>query len=801
MGQPHPIRLPHTLPTVSETTHEFLNALNPVQREAAAHIQGPILILAGAGSGKTRCLTFRVAHLIRQGVPGHKILAVTFTNKAANEMRERIHSLSGAAAQSCWIGTFHAICARILRQDGEAIGLPRDFVVFDDGDQLTIVKEAMAELHLDTETYKPRQVLSEISHAKEELLGPQEFAARAHGAFEKAVARVYPNYQKRLWANHAVDFDDLLLETVRLFQTRPEVLDYYQSRFQHVLVDEYQDINRVQYEFVRLLAAKHRNLCVVGDDDQSIYSWRGADVQFILAFEKDYPEAKVLKLEQNYRSTQLILDAAHNVVRHNRGRREKKLWTENPEGEPLVLFSAEDELDEARFVAQTVEDLTDGKKVKYGDFACLYRTNAQSRVLEDVFKRRRIPYRIVGGVRFYDRKEIKDLIAYLRLIHNPNDTISLKRVINAPARSIGDKSMERLEKFAAEQEIPLLDAMRRCKEIEGLTPRARAALLEFTRIIDFLAGYKDHLNVTGLLQELLDKTNYRRVLTEEKTPENQERVANIDEMVNVTREFDEQIAGGLSLFLEQMALVSDVDTLKAGLDSVVMMTLHAAKGLEFPYVFLCGMEEDVFPHLRAKENDSEMQEERRLCYVGITRAQKKLHLTHARRRAIFGQTRYQRPSRFLREIPEECYHALYRPVEERGRYEEVDNSDFSRGGRTFGTRPGGTAGRSPDSGFSRPIGSGTPPRRPVGAPGNPPQRPAAPPASRPPVTASNRPSVQLPRKDKGAFQPGDRVRHAQFGDGIVTKSQGGGDDEQVNVIFPGHGEKKLIVGYAKLTKL
>ena len=744
---------------------------------------GPLLILAGAGSGKTRVLTYRIAHLIERGVPAYKILAVTFTNKAATEMRERVQKLMGAAAQGCWLGTFHAVCARILRQDGEAIGLPRDFVVFDDSDQLALMRESMAELSIDSETYKPRQMLSAISHAKEELQGPDEFARVAQGSEEKTVARIYPVYQKKLWANHAVDFDDLLLETVRLLQDRPEVREYYQSRFQHLLVDEYQDINRIQYELVKLLAAGHRNLCVVGDDDQSVYGWRGADVRFILAFERDYPEAKVLKLEQNYRSSQMILDAAYSVVRHNRGRRDKRLWTENAEGEPLILYSAEDEMEEARFIAQTVEQMVETTDARYGDCACLYRTNAQSRMLEDVFRRRRLPYRLVGSLRFYDRKEIKDLLSYLRLLHNPADSLAVKRVVNAPPRGVGEKSMERLDQFAREREISLYAAMQRAAQVEGLTARARAAVTEFTRVVDFVAGYKDNLNVTGLLQEIIDKSGYRRALQEDKSAENMERIANVDELANVTREFDEQVGGGLTGFLEQMALMSDVDTMKAGADSVVLMTLHAAKGLEFPYVFLCGMEEDIFPHVRAKDDESQMQEERRLCYVGITRARKKLHLTHARRRTVFGQTRYQRPSRFIREIPEECYHDLCKPVEERGRYDHVDDTDFSSGGRVIGAR--GAVPTSPAPGGSaRPIGG---PARPVGG-------------------GFGRAEAQrLLEKHRptggGAYKPGDRVRHAHFGDGIVTRSSGTGDDEQVTVIFPGHGEKKLIAGYAKLQKL
>ena len=756
----------------------LLDALNPVQREAAAHEGGPLLILAGAGSGKTRALTYRVAQLIARGVPAHKILAVTFTNKAATEMRERIERLVGAGSKGCWIGTFHATCARILRTDGEAIGLPRDFVVFDDTDQLTVIKEVSTELKLNPDVFKPRALLSAISRAKEELLGPAEYAGQAHTSEERTVARVYPLYQKKLYNNHAVDFDDLLLDTVRLLQDHTEIREYYQNRFQHVLVDEYQDINRVQYELVRLLAAAHRNLCVVGDDDQSVYSWRGADVRFILAFEEDYPEAKVLKLEQNYRSSQVILDAAYHVVSQNRGRRDKRLWTENAQGEPLILFHADDEMDEARFVAQTVEGLVDGTRVNYGDFACLYRTNAQSRMLEDVFRRRRLPYRIVGSVRFYDRKEVRDLIAYLRLVQNPADSLSLKRVINAPPRSIGDKSMERLEGFAAAHDLALFEALRRAPEVEGLTPRARTSVTEFTRIIEWIRGQKKAFSVTDILKHVVDKTGYQRALEEEKTAENAERVANIGEMVNVTLEFDEQVGGGLVPFLEQMALMSDVDTLKAGADSVVLMTLHAAKGLEFQHVFLCGMEEEIFPHVRSLEKTSEMEEERRLCYVGITRARTRLFLTHARRRMVFGQTRYQRPSRFIREIPQECYDEMCRPTEERGRYQQVDDTDFASGGRVIGGRP-------------RSDYAPAPAWRP----------PSAGPA--PDARAEAQKIVDRYRRaqEKGAFEPGNRVRHAQFGDGIVTRSTGSGDDEEVTVIFPRHGEKKLIAGYAKLEKL
>lgn len=737
--------------------------LNPVQREAVLHEGGPLLVLAGAGSGKTRVLTHRVAVLLARGVPPHALLAVTFTNKAATEMRERIHALVGPRARGCWIGTFHAMCARILRQDGEAVGLPRDFAVFDDGDQLALVREVQADLQIDGEAYPPRQLLSAISRAKEELLTPAQFERTAEGAIERTVARVYHRYQQRLLAQHAADFDDLIFCTVRLLREHDPIRGYYQDRFRHVLVDEYQDINRCQYELVRLLTGQHRNLCVVGDDDQSVYGWRGANVEFILAFEDDYSDARILKLEQNYRSTQLILDAAYHVVRRNRGRREKRLWTEKPGGHAIVRYDGEDEVDEARWVAQVVDDAVGtedgGRPVRYGDFACLYRTNAQSRVLEDAFKRRRIPYRIVGGVRFYDRREVRDLIAYLRLAQNPADGLALKRALSFPARGVGEKSLERLGAFAASAGITLFEAICRAGEVEGLTTRARNALSEFARAVAWVRSRREELPVTSLLRELLERSGYRRALTEEKTAENEERLANVEEFVNVAREFDEQLGAGLAVFLEQLALISDVDTMKAGEDCVVLMTLHAAKGLEFPRVFICGLEEDVFPHSRAQQSEAELQEERRLCYVGITRARQRLYLTRARRRSVWGQTRYQRASRFLAEIPAECYEQppSLAPSGSTRRYQEVDGDTFVS-------------------------------RRPAPGPDAPGSR----------LAAAREAARPLPL---GTFRPGDRVRHAHFGEGIVTRSDGSGDDEQVTAVFPRYGQKKLIAGYARLEKL
>ena len=754
-----------------KTAADLLDELNPVQREAAAHVNGPMLILAGAGSGKTRVLTYRVAHLIQQGVAPHRILAVTFTNKAANEMKERIQRLCGESAQGCWLGTFHAICARILRQDAENLELSPNFVVFDDSDQLQIIRECLSELNIDQETFKPRAVLSLISRAKEELLTPQEYGKHAHGYTERTVARVYPLYQQKLRQNQALDFDDLICMTVRLLESDEEARQHWQKRFSHVLIDEYQDINYSQYMLVKLLAEKHRNLCVVGDDDQSVYGWRGADVRFILAFEDDYAEAKVLKLEQNYRSTQKILDAAFHVVKQNRGRRDKRLWTDNAAGDGLRYYHADDELDEARYVADAVEEAVGLGECEYGDFAVLYRTNAQSRVLEDVFRRRRVPYRIVGSVRFYDRKEVKDLIGYLRLISNPADSLSLRRVLNAPPRGIGAKSIERLEGHAARNTVSLFDALADAEMVESLTPRARAAIRQFVEMIQRMAAKPPETPVTEMVHLLIDESGYLKDLKEEKTLEAQARVENVQEMVNVTREYDENVGLGLRGFLEQMALMSDVDTYKEEADAITMMTVHAAKGLEFRHVFLVGMEEEIFPHGRSLTDQAQLEEERRLCYVGITRARQQLALTHSRRRTVFGQIRVQNPSRFLREIPEELFHDGHSPHAPY-RYREADSTVFGRrsdeGGRTYGAQK-----------IVRPQESGSSLRQ-----------------------VNVQELVDRHRRGaQGAFKPGDRVRHAAFGNGIVTKSTGTGADEQVSVVFPGVGEKKLIAGYAKLEKL
>jgi DNA helicase-2/ATP-dependent DNA helicase PcrA len=741
---------------------QLLDSLNPVQRQAVLHAGGPLLILAGAGSGKTRVLTHRVAHLLEQGVPGGRILAVTFTNKAANEMKERIRRLTGHRAFDIWIGTFHATCARLLRNDGAAIGLDPNFVVFDDGDQVALVKQCLAELDISDEEYKPRVVLSAISRAKEQLLDPDAYHRANAGAFEEVVGRVYRLYQQKLTASRALDFDDLIALSVRLLREDPAARDYYQEKFLHVLVDEYQDINLAQYELIRLLTAKHRNVCLVGDDDQSVYAFRGADVRFILEFEHDFPDATLIKLEQNYRSTQTILDAAHHVVRRNPGRRDKRLWTENPDGDLIDVYEAVSEQDEADYVATWIDRAVKERGLSYNDYAILYRTNAQSRVFEEMLLRRRIPYRLVGGPRFYERREVKDLLAYLRLILNPFDAVSLRRVINSPARGIGTVSLQRLEGFASDEQISLFEAAERAAEVAGLTARVRTGAAGFAQTIRVLQQYQAGLTLTAIVQELIDRTGYIRELQNEKTIEAQSRIENLEEFTTVTREFDQSAEEPtLRAFLEHVALMSDVDSYQEDADAVTLMTLHAAKGLEFPCVFLAGLEEGIFPHSRSLYDVKALEEERRLCYVGITRARRELALTYASRRTLWGSVQSNPPSRFLTEIPEELFR----------------NGPPARvGARSAQERRGTTDDFSEVSPRQAPVS---------------------------PVRDLNVQALvdQLKSRQAGRFRPGDRVRHATFGEGIVVKSTGAGDKEEVSVLFQGQGQKKLLASMAQLDKL
>ncbi|MCS6949416.1 MAG: UvrD-helicase domain-containing protein [bacterium] len=629
-------------------------ALDEAQREAVTYGDGPLLIFAGAGSGKTRVLTMRIAHLISaRGVSPRRILAVTFTNKAANEMRERLEQLVGSAqVRQMWVGTFHAICARILRESGQPLGIPPDFVVFDEDDQLSVVREVLKALDIDEKRFAPRSILTFISRAKEKLTPPHLYVPTDY--FTQIVGRVYPRYQQRLEACHALDFDDLLMRTVELFDQHPDVLERYQRRFLHVLVDEFQDVNRAQYRIVQHLSGLHRNLCVVGDDDQSIYSWRGADVQIILSFQRDFPDAHVVKLEQNYRSTQPILDAAFHVVSKNVHRAPKRLWSQRREGLPVTVTEVAHEREEALVIAQHIALCVQQGGRRYGDFVVLYRTNAQSRLFEEVFLNYRIPYQIVGGVRFYQRKEIKDVLAYLRVIHSPNDDVSLLRIINVPPRGIGLQTVETIRQLALREGISLWAAVEHPQLSSLLTARAYSAVAQFRDLIRELRDLRERSSVTELLQEVLKRTDYLQRLGDLRDPEVQSRVENVRELLTATQQFDASPDGerGLAGFLESVALVADVDSLEEGSDRVTLMTVHAAKGLEFPIVFLVGMEEGLFPHIRSIQEDPNVEEERRLCYVALTRAKERVHITHARLRSVFGSTSGMLESRFLYDIPE-----------------------------------------------------------------------------------------------------------------------------------------------------
>jgi len=743
------------LSTEVTEAHPLLSSLNPVQREAVQHTEGPLLIFAGAGSGKTRVLTHRVAWLIAEKhVQPRHILAVTFTNKAAQEMRERIVHLVGEESKSIWVGTFHATCARILRESGDKIGLERDFLVYDDHDQMVLVRECLTQLHIDDKKFSPRAVLSHISRAKEKLVPPEEFHVHFHGFFEQIVGKVYTLYRDKLKANRALDFDDLLMTAVRLFQQRPEVLERWQGRFRYIMVDEYQDVNYAQYVLLKLLAEKHHNLCVVGDDDQSIYLFRGADVGLILKFEQDYPETKVVKLEQNYRSTKTILDAAYGVVSQNRTRADKRLWTDNADGHPIVKKEAENEQEEAVFVVRKIQEEVLSGRHRYGDFAILYRTNAQSRIFEEVFLNFSTPYKIVGGVRFYERKEVKDIIAYLRVIHNPLDSVSLHRIINVPTRGIGNTTLAALEAHAEELRRPLWDVITEAHLLSDLLPRARNAVTAFAAMMLELRAQRQKLRVTDVVQDVLDRTGYLAELEAEKTIESQSRADNVKELLTVTTRFEaESDERSLGAFLEQVSLVSDLDSLDTAKEAVTMMTLHAAKGLEFPVVFLVGLEEGVFPHMRSLETDRELEEERRLCYVGLTRAKEEVYLTHAYRRTLFGSISYNAPSRFLKEIPSELYSG--KPKASVSSFAPED--DFADEPRSM----------------QRKLW--------VSAPATPKQERAA-------ATGNN------------AFRPGDKVKHATFGQGVVVGVKEKDDDIEVSVAFPNLGVKRMLQSFANLKK-
>ncbi|TDA67489.1 MAG: DNA helicase PcrA [Clostridia bacterium] len=633
---------------------KVLELLNAQQLAAVRHPEGPLLVLAGAGSGKTRVLTSRIVYLVNsRGADPENILAITFTNKAAGEMRERLEVLLGRRLTGLWVGTFHAVCNRILRREIEVLGYKRNYSIYDPDDQLALLKTCLKDLNLDEHRFPARQVAAGISRAKNALLTPPELEQRARGLYETRAAQAYQMYQQRLQEQNAVDFDDLLTLAVTLFRGFPEVLARYQVQFRHILVDEYQDTNHAQYVLINLLARQHRNLFVVGDDDQSIYRWRGADLQNILDFQEDYPEAQVIKLEQNYRSTRFILEAANEVIGYNVGRMEKRLWTAVEGGHPVFCFTGADEAAEANFVITEIRRLQAEEGRLLSDFVLLYRTHAQSRVFEDAFLAGGIPYQVVGSLKFYERKEIKDLLAYLRLLVNPEDRVSLVRIINVPRRGIGAVTWTRLEEYAAGAGLTMDQAMRQAEKIPELVPGGAKAVAIFAQLMDSLRARVDKLSVTALVQEVLDQSGYLNWLKEEKTEEARSRVENLQEFLSVTRAWDAGTGGQGSLedFLAQVSLTTEIDNYRGG-EAVTLMTLHTAKGLEFPVVFLTGMEEGVFPHARSLEDMAELEEERRLCYVGMTRARERLYLTRAASRTLYGRAQTNPPSRFLNEIPE-----------------------------------------------------------------------------------------------------------------------------------------------------
>lgn len=730
---------------------ELLEGLNPQQKEAVLHTEGPILVLAGAGSGKTRVITHRIAYLIQEkGVAPWSILSLTFTNKAAREMRDRIEALIGARVLDIWSGTFHSCCVRILRREIERIGFNRDFVIYDTGDQETLIKDCLQRLGYNDRNFPPKQVLAYIGRAKDELISPEAYSINAASDFRmRKISDIYTLYQKKLKANNALDFDDILLHTLNIFDKNPDVLAYYQDKFKYILVDEYQDTNTAQYMLVSMLAKKHRNICVVGDDDQSIYGWRGANMQNILDFEKHFHGCRVIKLEQNYRSTERILDAANNVIKNNYGRKPKLLWTKNLTGEPVYVYKAFDERDEADFTAGMVRNAVARGDNNYGDFAVLYRINAQSRVFEDSFMKMGIPYRIIGAHKFYDRKEIKDIIAYLRVVNNPHDDISLKRIVNVPRRGIGKVTLDRAEQLAYDNGVSIYSILLEASKLSELT-RASAKIKSFTDMLVKLRSLAEYLDLTELIKSVIDQSGIIKELEQEDTIEAKTRIENIREFQSVVLDFvrnSEEEDPGLNDFLAHVSLIADVDTMADEQDRVVLMTMHSAKGLEFPIVFLAGMEEGVFPSYRSIGEESEMEEERRLCYVGITRAREKLFLTFTKSRTLFGNTTYNRQSRFIDEIPED----LLKHISENG---DLIKSDV---------RKSVTNQISADEWKQR--------------------------------TASFIKATELNTDELVA---GTRVLHKKFGAGTITAREPEGSDFKLEIDFDQFGMKRLLASYAKL---
>ena len=765
---------------------ELINGLNDKQKEAVLATDGPCLVIAGAGSGKTKVLTHKIAYDIESGIKPWNILAITFTNKAANEMKERIEKLIGDAAKDLWMGTFHSICVRILRRYIDRIGYKTDFVIFDTSDQKTLIKECLKTLKVDDKIFTDRGVLSEISNGKNEMLEPKAYGVKYAGDFrKKTIAEIYELYQRRLRENNAIDFDDIINFTIKILSENPDVLDYYTEKFKYILVDEYQDTNKAQFTLVSLLASKYGNLTVVGDSDQGIYSFRGADISNILNFERDFPGTRIIKLEQNYRCTGNILKAANAVIKHNENKYDKKLWTENEEGHLPCIYCGEDEYDEGRYIVEQINHLKTEEYYKNSDFTILYRMNAQSRAIEDILMREGIPYKVIGGLKFYERKEIKDIIAYLRLIHNSADNLSLKRIINEPKRGIGKTSIEQIQEISDKTGNSMYEIIRNAQEY-GLT-RVFSNSRDFIEQIEYLKSKKDELKISDLIKETLNKTGYTKALENENSVEAETRIENLEEFLTVAIEFEEESADNtLAEFLENITLSSDIDGMEDQDDLVTLMTLHSAKGLEFPVVFLVGMEEGIFPGYKTIGEPQALEEERRLFYVGITRAKQYLYLTCAKHRTIFGSTSYNQVSRFVKEIPEELLEGYAEVVERKS----VDKEEFKDYGYRWSYGKGQTVktfkmSEEDKSAVAKTIGE-------QGTKSEYQYRTAE------SFLNSIKQNNQTNDVDLSKYQVGQRVYHKKFGEGTITKLEQEGNDVKVDLEFDKAGHKRLMAKFAGL---
>ena len=766
---------------------DILKGLNDKQYEAVTKTQGPCLVIAGAGSGKTKVLTHKIAYLIEhEGAKPWDILAITFTNKAANEMKERITNLIGEAAKDIWMGTFHSICVKILRRFIDRIGFDSSFIIFDTSDQKTLVKGCLRDLGIDDKMFTDRSVLSEISNAKNEMLEPDQYQLRANGDFRKEkIATVYELYQKRLKENNAIDFDDIINYTIKILLENPDIMEYYSNKFKYVLVDEYQDTNKSQFTLVTMLASKHGNITVVGDNDQGIYSFRGADISNILNFEKDFPGTKIIKLEQNYRCTGNILKAANAVIKNNEVKYKKELWTQNEEGNLPKVYQAKNEYDEGAYVVEQIEHLKREEYYKYSDFAILYRMNTQSRAIEDILRRENIPYKIIGGLKFYERKEIKDIIAYLKLIQNGNDNLSLKRIINEPKRGIGKTSLDKVEQLSIQTGISMYEIIKNAEQY-GLN-RVYLNSREFVNCIEELKAKKEELPISELIKQTLKKSGYTKALENENTIEAENRIENLDEFLTVAIEFEEQEAENtLSAFLEGITLSSDIDNLEEDEDYVTLMTLHSAKGLEFPVVFLVGMEEGIFPGYKSISEPTELEEERRLCYVGITRAKEHLFLTCSKQRTIFGSTSYNPVSRFLGEIPEDLLEGYEEAFGETSNKEEMfQDSKYSW---TYGSKNNGNIKSYKITESKEPVAAA----RKTGNSNN--QflfRTAE-------SFLNNLASKKTTTQDLSKYKAGLRIFHKKFGEGTISKVEPEGEDLKVDINFDKVGHKRLMAKFANL---